>query len=166
MRAGALAGVAAGAAREHGLAAALAAGVDRAEGRGGEGGEHARVSADRFGDALAADQARADELAGVALVDLRAGRAGRLAAVAARDVKDAAGFRAGVVDRVRRLAGGQVNGGDAAVQPDGVSAVAGAGELAFPGGEVGRGWLRRRLLPPAPGRVMVRGRWRRPRRWG
>ena len=60
-------GVTAGAARQDGLAA-HAAGVDRAERGGGEGGEHARVRGDRVGDALAAGQARADELAGVPLV--------------------------------------------------------------------------------------------------
>ena len=50
-------GVAAGAAGQHGLAA-HPAGVDRAERRRGEGGEHARVRGDRLGDALAAGQAR------------------------------------------------------------------------------------------------------------
>ena len=66
VRAAPVFGVAAGAAGQDGLAA-HAAGVDRAEGRGGEGGEHARVRGDRLGDALAAGQAREDELAGVAL---------------------------------------------------------------------------------------------------
>ena len=62
---GAAAGVvvAAGSAGQDGLAA-QAAGVDRSEGGGGEGGEHARVRGDRFGDALASGQACADELAG------------------------------------------------------------------------------------------------------
>ena len=36
------------------LAAPLAAGMDRAERRGGQRGEHARMGADRLGDALAA----------------------------------------------------------------------------------------------------------------
>ena len=134
VRADALAGVAAGTAGQH-LAAALAAGVDRAEGRGGEGGEHARVLSDRFGDALAAGQAGADELAGVALVDGRAGRAGRLAAVAARDVQHAARFSVGAVGG-GGLAGGQVDGGDAAAQPDGARAGVRGGELAFPVAEV------------------------------
>ena len=44
----------------------------------------------------------------------------------------------GVVDR-GGLAGGQVDGVDAAAQPDRVGAVAGGGELAFPGAEVGPG---------------------------
>ena len=67
--------VAARAAGQHGLAA-HPPGVDRAERRGGEGGEHARVRGDRLGDALAPGQARADELPGVPLVDL-ASRPGR-----------------------------------------------------------------------------------------
>jgi len=60
--------VTARAARQHGLAA-HPAGVDRPEGGGGEGGEHARMRRDGVGDALAAAHAHADELAGVALVD-------------------------------------------------------------------------------------------------
>jgi hypothetical protein len=43
--------------------------VDRAERRRGQGGEHARVRGDGLGDALAAGESGADELAGVALVD-------------------------------------------------------------------------------------------------
>ncbi|MDQ2874241.1 MAG: hypothetical protein M3Y33_05285 [Actinomycetota bacterium] len=73
------AGVAAGAAGQD-VVPVPALGVDRAERRGGEGGEYARVRSDAVGDALAAGQARADELAGVALVDGRAGRADGLAA--------------------------------------------------------------------------------------
>ena len=83
VRAGPLAGITAGTARKHGLAP-HAPGVDRAERRGGQGGEHARVSRDRFGDALAADEARADELAGIALVDSRAAHCGELASPAQR----------------------------------------------------------------------------------
>ena len=59
-------GVAAGATGQHGLAA-HPPGVHRAEGGGGEGGEHARVRANGLGDALATAQARTDELASVAL---------------------------------------------------------------------------------------------------
>ena len=59
---------AAGTAGQDGLAA-HPAGVDRPERGGGEGGEHARMLRDRLGDAFAAGQARADELAGVALVN-------------------------------------------------------------------------------------------------
>ncbi len=73
----------------------------------------------------------ADELAGVALVDGRAGRAGRFTAVAARDVQHVAGFGVGAVGG-GRLAGGQVDGGDAAAQPDRAGAGVGGGELAFP----------------------------------
>ena len=67
VRAAALLVVASRSAGQHGLAA-LAPGVDRAEGGGGEGGEHARVGGDGRRDALAAGQSGADELAGVALV--------------------------------------------------------------------------------------------------
>ena len=128
-------GVAAGSAGQDGLAA-HPAGVDRAEGRRGEGGEHARVRGDRLGDALAARQARADELPGVALVDRGAGRADRFAAVPARDVQHSPVLGGGVVDR-GELAGGQVDGVDTSAQPDGVGAVSGGGELAFPRVEVG-----------------------------
>ena len=86
MRAHPLVAVTAGSAGQH-LPAALTAGMDRAERRGGDGGEHARVSGDRFGDAFAAGQARAHQLAGIALVDGRAGRAHRFAAVAAGDMQ-------------------------------------------------------------------------------
>ena len=135
VRAAARMGVAARAARQDGLAA-HPPGMDRAERRCGEGGEHARVGGDGVGDALAAGQAGPDELAGVALVDGRAGRADRLAAVAAGDVQHAAGFGRGSVVDGGEFAGGQVDRVDAAAQPDRVRAVPGRGELAFPGQEV------------------------------
>ena len=119
VRAAAGVGVAAGAAGQDGLAA-HPAGVDRAERRRGEGGEHARVRGDRLGDALASGQSGADELAGVALVDLRAGRADGLAAVAAGDVEHAAGSWR-VVDG-GEFAGGQVDDVDAAAELDRVRA--------------------------------------------
>ena len=68
VRAAACCGVAAGSAGQDGLAA-HPAGVDRAEGGGGEGGEHARVRGDGLGDALAARESGADELPGVLFVD-------------------------------------------------------------------------------------------------
>jgi hypothetical protein len=126
--------VAAGAAGQDGLAAP-ALGVHRAERGGGEGGEHARVPADGGGDAFAPGEARADELAGVALVDLGAGGADVLAAVAARGQQHPVGFTGCVVDGAQ-FAGGQVDGVDAAAQPDRVGAVAGGGELLFPAAEV------------------------------
>ena len=113
-------GVAAGTAGQDGLAA-HAPGVDRPEARGGEGGEHARMRRDGLGDALAAGHTGADELPGVALVDLRAGRADGLAAVAARHVQHSPGLAGRVVDR-GDLARGPVDGLDAAVQADGVGA--------------------------------------------
>ena len=128
VRAAAGLGVAAGAAGQDGLAA-HPAGVDRAERRRGEGGEHARVRGDRLGDALAAGEPGADELAGVALVDGRAGRADGLAAVAARDGRLA-------VER-GEFAGGGVDHVGAGAELDRVRAVLG-GELVFPGAEVAR----------------------------
>ncbi len=65
--------------------------VDRAEARGGEGGEDARVGGDVFGDALAAAQAGGDQVEGVAAVDLGAGRAAGGAAVVAADEELAGG---------------------------------------------------------------------------
>ncbi len=50
-------------------------GMDRAERRGGEGREYARMGRDSLGDSLTAGQARADELVGVGPVDLGAGQA-------------------------------------------------------------------------------------------
>lgn len=57
--------------------------VDGAEGRRSERDEHARVGADGVRHALAAGQARPDQLKGVGGVDAGAGRAARGAAVAA-----------------------------------------------------------------------------------
>ena len=112
-----------------------ASGVNRAEARGGEGGEHARVGRDGVGDAFAAGQARSDDLAGVVLVDRRAGGAGVLSAVAAGDAQHAARFGVGVVHDAG-LAGGAVDGVNAALQADRAGAVAGGGELGFPTVEV------------------------------
>jgi hypothetical protein len=84
VRAAPVVSVAAGAA---GQLAAVPAGADRvhwAKAWCGEGREHARMRADRVGDALAAGEPGPDDLPGVALVHLGAGRADVLAAVAAR----------------------------------------------------------------------------------
>ena len=89
-------------------------------------------------DAFAAGESGADELAGVAFVDLRAGRADALAAVAACGQQLAAGFGGGVVHG-GQLAGGQVDGGDAAFEPDGAGAQAGAVGLAQLAVEFGPG---------------------------
>ena len=135
MRAAALVSVAAGAARQHPSAWPSASGVHRPEAGRGEGGEHARMTGDRFGHAFAAGQAGSDDLAGVVLVDLGARRAGFFAAVAAGNQQNLTGFGVGVVDEPG-LAGGAVNGLDVALQPDGVGAVAGVDELFFPAVEV------------------------------
>jgi hypothetical protein len=104
--------------------------VHRAEGGGGERGEHARMPSDRFGDAFAADEPGADELAGVTLVDLRACRARGLTAVATGGEQHPAGFGAGVVHGAQ-FTGGQVDGVDAAPKGDRVAA------FVVPGGVVG-----------------------------
>ena len=130
MRAAAGLGVAAGTAGQDGLAA-HPPGVDRAERRRGERGEHARVRGDRLGDALAASEAGADELAGVALVDGRAGGADGLAAVAARD--------GGLAVQGGEFAGGGVDHVGAGAELYRVGAGVLGGELVFPGAEVGAG---------------------------
>jgi hypothetical protein len=98
-------GVAAGVAR-FGLAPALAAagagavpdgpGVDRAEGRGGEGGEHRRVGGHGGGDAFAAGEPGADEVEGVTAVGVGAAGAGGDPPVAARLVHRVVGQGIGV----------------------------------------------------------------------
>ena len=126
--------VAAGAAGQDGLAA-HPPGVHRSERGRGEGGEDARVRGDGVGDALAAEEPGADELAGVALVDGRAGRADGFAAVAARDGQDAVGFAGGGVHGAQ-FAGGEVDGAGAAFEQDRVMAVAGALGVAEFAGEL------------------------------
>src|SRR6266498_3718651 len=126
--------------RDSGQAGELAGQVDgepapQLGGGGGEGGEHARMPGDGLGDALAAGQAGTDDLLGVLLVDAGAGRADVLAAVAAGDQQDLAGFSVGVVHGAG-LAGGAVDGVDAALEADRAGAVAGGGELMFPAVEV------------------------------
>ena len=127
VRAAPRAGVTARTAGQDG-SAAQPAGVHRAEGRGGQCREDARVRGDRVGDAFASGQARADELAGVALVHLRAGGADHLAAVTAGD--------RGLAVEGGEFAGGQVDHVRAAAQPDRVRAGGLGGELVFPGPEV------------------------------
>ena len=153
MRAAACVRIAAGTAGQDGLAA-HPPGVDRPERGGGEGGEHARMRRDRVGDAFAAGQACADELAGVALVDLRAGGADGLAAVAARGEQHPAGLGRRVVDRgaVRRSRGRWRRSGPGA----GWGGCTGrCGVLVIRGEEVGpgRGWACRRRMLPSPGLV-------------
>jgi len=135
MGAAALAGVTTGTAREFASVPVGVRGVDRAEAAGGKGGEHARVGGDGGGDAFAPGQPGADDLPGVVLVHLGTGRAGVLAAVPAGNAQHAAGFGVGVVDDAG-LAGGPVDGVDAALEADGAGAVAGGSELGFPAVEV------------------------------
>ena len=140
------------AARAAGQAAATAAGADgmhRAEAGRGQRGEHARMLGHRFGDALAAGQPGPDDLPGVALVHLRAGRADVLAAVAARDPQHTARLAGGVIDR-GDLAGRPVDGVDAAVQAHRVGAVASPGELLLPAGEIVTGSKVEQLIGRGP----------------
>ena len=109
--------------------------VDRAEGRGSQGDEEPRPMADRGGDVLAAQQARADEVEGVSCVEAGAGRADGRPAVAAADEEAFTRFATGVVV-VEDLAGRAVQGGGGAGEVDGVGASAGRGDLLQPAGEV------------------------------
>ena len=108
------------------------AGVDRAEGRGGEGDEHGRVGGDGRGDALAADEPGADEVVGVAAVGLGAAGAGGGAPVAARLV-DHPVRHADRGDGAQELAGGGVDVADVAAQPDGAGAGGGVPDVIEPG---------------------------------
>ena len=147
--------VAAGTAGQDGFAA-HPAGVDRAERGGGEGGEHARVRGDRSrgclcrrtgprGRAGGRRACRPAEQEGQT-VSRRFPHAGQ---------QHPAGLSRRVVDR-GELAGRQVDGVDAALEPDGVGAAAGGGVLVF-GGRGSRpsrsrvGCRRRMLSSPGPG---------------
>jgi hypothetical protein len=103
------------------MAVFLAGQMDGAEGGRGEGGEHARVASDSFGDALAARQPGADELVGVGAVHLGARWAARSAAGLAGDRQDAAGFVDGRI-AVQQFPGGAVDVIDAPAQQDGLDA--------------------------------------------
>lgn len=84
--------------------------VDRAEGRGSQGDEESGSLANDAGDVLAAEEARADEVEGVACVEAGARRADGRASVAAADEEAFAGLVAGVVV-AEDLAGFRVQGG-------------------------------------------------------
>ena len=86
-------------------------GVDRAEGRGGEGGEHEGMPGDGLGYALASGRPGADEVEGVAPVGLGAAGAGGGAAVAAGLVDGAVGQVVGA-DRAGDLAGRSIGVAD------------------------------------------------------
>ena len=108
------------------------AGVDGAEGRGGEGGEHDRVAGDRIGDALAACEPGADEVEGVAAVGLGAAGAAGGAAVAAGLVDGLVGQVVGA-DGAGYLAGRGVDVADVAAQQDGAGAGGGGPDVREPG---------------------------------
>jgi hypothetical protein len=100
-----------------------------------ECGEHARMRAYGFGDALAAGQPGPDDLPRVAPVQLRAGPADLLATVAAWDTKDAARLGGGVI-KTGSLAGDAIDSIDAAMQAHWVSAVTSCGKLLLPAREI------------------------------
>ena len=108
------------------------AGVDRPEGRGGEGDEDGGVGGDGRGDAFAAGQPGADELVGVAPVGLGAAGAGGGAPVPARLV-DHAVRHADRGDGAQELAGGRVDVLDVAAQPDGAGTGGGVPDVIEPG---------------------------------
>jgi hypothetical protein len=110
--------------------------VNWAEGRCGQGDEEPGPVADRGGDVLTAEQARADQMEGVAGVETGAGGADCCASVAAADGEAFAGFGAGVVV-VEDLTGRAVQGGGGAGEVDGVGAAAGCGDLLQPARELG-----------------------------
>lgn len=117
-------------------AASFASAMDRAEGWSCQGDEEPGPVADCGGYVLAAEEARADEVEGVACVEAGAGRADGCAAVAAADEEAFAGFVAGVV-AVEDLAGRAVQDSGGAGEVDGVGASAGSGDLLQPAGELG-----------------------------
>lgn len=130
------ASVFAGGAVAAGAAAVVSGSMDGAEGGCGQGDEEPRPVADRRGDVLAADEARADEVEGVSGVEAGAGGADGCAAVAAADEEAFAGLMAGVVV-VEDFAGGGVQVGGGAGEVDGVGAAAGGCDLFQPAGELG-----------------------------
>ena len=129
--------IAPGTARQ-GLAVLLPVTVDRAEGRGGEGGEHARMTADVLGDTLAAAQAGDDQVIGVVLVGRRAGRATGRTPVAARRQQEPGRLVGGAVD-VQDLPRSGVHGDPFTVEPDGLSTAARGVHHALPPSEVRHG---------------------------
>ena len=109
------------AARVTGLPAAGA--VHRAEGRGGESEEDQRIVCHGLGDVLAALDAAADHLEGVAGVQAGAGRADGFATVAAALEQDAEGLVGGAED-AQHLARVRVDASGGTGQTDGMGAVA------------------------------------------
>lgn len=103
--------------------------------RRGQGDEEPGTVANGGGNALAAEEARADEVKGVPGVEAGARGADGCPAVAAADEETFAGFVAGVV-LAEDLAGHAVQGGGVAGEVDGVGAATGRGDLLKPAGEV------------------------------
>jgi len=153
------AGVTAGAAGRGPAVATLAGGagvlgnvpvMDCAEGRCGERGEYDRMPCDGGGDGLAASQAGADDLEGVARVDPGAVRALRCAAVAARFVDRAVGQIVGA-HFSDDAAGVGLDTGEGAGEADRASAAASGGGVFQPAEIVRSGSTAQGLGDPASG---------------
>jgi hypothetical protein len=114
------------------------AGVHGAEAGGGQGEEHAGMVDDAGGDAFAADQERAQNLEGVALVGTDAGGADRGEASAAGFVDGGVGQLVGVPG-VEQAPGGGFDGGQGAGQPDRAGASGGGLHVRQPAEVVGPG---------------------------
>jgi hypothetical protein len=108
--------------------------VHCAEGRGGEGDEQPGVTLHAVGDALAAQKPGADQVEGVARMEVGARFAARLSPVAAADRHTAAGFVAGVVVP-QQLTRQSVMGGGVPGKVDRVSAPSNGFDLLQPARE-------------------------------
>jgi hypothetical protein len=115
--------------------ALLSGPVHGAEGRGGQGHEEPRAVPDRGGDVLAAEEACANEVKGVARMKAGACRADGCAAVAAADEEAFTWFVPGVVV-VENFPRCGVQGRSRAGQVDGVCAATGSGDLVQPAREL------------------------------
>lgn len=114
----------------------LSGAMDRAERRGGQGDEEPGPVADRGRNVLAAEEACANEVKGIAGMEAGAGGTDGCPAVAAADKEAFAWFLPGAV-AVEDLSGRAVEGGGGAGKVDGVGAAAGRGDLLYPAGELG-----------------------------
>jgi hypothetical protein len=115
--------------------ALLSGPVHGAEGRGGQGHEEPRAVPDRGWDVLAAEEACANEVKGVARMEAGACRADGCAAVAAADEEAFTWFVPGVVV-VENFPRCGVQGRSRAGQVDGVCAATGSGDLVQPAREL------------------------------
>jgi hypothetical protein len=138
----------------HGGAVLGAAGVDRPEGRRGEGHEQPRVGGDSLGQALAAAQPGGDQVPGVPAIGLGAGRADAGPAVAVRLEQHPVRLVLGGVG-LADFAGTLVGLLHAAGQSDRVGTVGSPPNLALPAGQCRR--VGRRLGQLVGSRQVGRG---------